>query len=63
MLKTKFLYTESKDNSCKPCRTYDGLALNWPVESKAVTIATFIKERWEETGHKQEDMEDYIVLR
>ncbi|XP_002155519.1 P2X receptor E isoform X1 [Hydra vulgaris] len=26
------------------CKRVDGLTLNWPVESKAVTIATFMKE-------------------
>lgn len=27
-----------------PCKDADPMALNWPVESQAVTIATFIKE-------------------
>lgn len=53
----------SKRVGCQECRSFDGLALNWPVESKAITIATFIKERWEETGHNENDPEEYIVLR
>jgi len=49
--------------SCHACIGLDGLSLNWPVESKAVTIATYIKDRWEETGHDQSDPEKFIIIR
>ena len=49
--------------SCLACRKFDGLSLNWPVESKAVTIATLIKERWEITGKDENDGEKFIVQR
>ena len=29
------------------CRKLDGLFLNWPIESRAVTLATYIKEKWQ----------------
>ena len=54
---------EDGKRSCHACKGLDGLALNWPVESKAVTIATYIKDRWEETGHDLSDPEKYMVLR
>ena len=36
-----------KDKLNTSCRKLDGLFLNWPVESRAVTLATFIKEKWQ----------------
>jgi len=29
------------------CRKLDGLSMNWPIESRSVTLATFIKEKWQ----------------
>ena len=58
-----YLILVLKKVGCQECRSFDGLALNWPVESKAITIATYIKERWEETGHDKNNPEEYIVLR
>eukprot|EP00794_Sanderia_malayensis_P018094 gene18094-19901_t len=52
----------SLKTGCRNCRTLDGLALNWPVESRAVNLATFIIERWEETGH-MENKEDFSIVR
>jgi len=40
------------DTTCEQCRFLDGLSLNWPVESKAVTISTFVKERYEKQNLK-----------
>lgn len=54
---------QGNKESCEICRGLDGLELNWPVESRAITIATFIKERLEETGHNLNDPENYTVLR
>jgi len=39
-------YCCSTEN-CTLCRNLDGLSLYWPVESHAVTIASYMKERWE----------------
>lgn len=36
-----------KDKQKTSCRKLDGLFLNWPVESRAVTLATYIKEKWQ----------------
>lgn len=39
--------TDNPTANCEACRGLDGLSLNWPVESKAVTVASYVKERWE----------------
>ena len=38
---------KSNKKSSTFCRKLDGLFLNWPVESRAVTLATYIKEKWQ----------------
>ena len=38
---------KSNKKSTTFCRKLDGLFLNWPVESRAVTLATYIKEKWQ----------------
>lgn len=43
------------NDTCIACRKLDGTSLNWPIESRAVTIATFLKEKWQKQDSCGED--------
>lgn len=40
-------YCCSSASNCTLCRNLDGLSLYWPVESGAITVASYVKERFE----------------
>ena len=46
-------------DNCTQCRSLDGLSLYWPVESRAVTITSYMKERFEKQSVCDQPTYDY----
>ena len=46
-IKPDYCKQNKDDANSTICRKLDGLSLSWPIESRSITLATFIKETWQ----------------